>query len=143
VVRAAGRLADLDIGPDARALPLPSTGGPILFSVLTSEPDGVALPNERGLALDGHDAPHARLTAAISLLSEPDPTKPAQGGYEAGLIAEWLRWLHPDLSRTEARGLGERLRRLVRAARGNRSHGIAPEDAAGIARTILDAVARL
>jgi hypothetical protein len=46
----------LNIGRDAVLVPLPSTGGPTLFSVLTSERDGLALPDERGLALDGHDS---------------------------------------------------------------------------------------
>ncbi|MFG2039102.1 hypothetical protein [Dactylosporangium sp. NPDC048998] len=135
----------LDLSPDARVLPLPSTGGPALFSVLTSEHDGMALPNERGLALDGHDSPHSRLAAAISLLSSPDPAKPWQDKYEATLIAEWLRWLSISLSYPEAEGLGEQLRRLVHAARSaesGRGGGIAHEDAGDIARTILDAVTR-
>lgn len=135
----------LDIGPGAGLLPLPSTGGPALFSVLTAERNGLGLPNERSLALDGHDSPHSRLTAAISLLSPPDPNKPWQDRYEAGLIAEWLRWLTPHLGYTEASDLGERLQHLARAARGHGGHGdgISHESAEEIARTILDAVARL
>jgi hypothetical protein len=135
----------LDIRPDARVLPLPSTGGPVLFSVLTSERDSMALADERGLALDGHDSPLARLTAAIRLLSGPDGTKPWHDKYEATLVAEWLRWLRFDLGYSEAADLGERLRLLVRAAHhagSGRDGGISHEDAGQIARTILGAVMR-
>ena len=103
----------------------------------------MALPNERGLALDGHDSPHARLAAAISLLSGPDPSRPWQEGYEAVLIAEWLRWLSINLTYAKAKELAEQLRYLMHAARtaGPDNDGtISPGDAAQIARTILDAV---
>ncbi|MFU8849394.1 hypothetical protein ACNAW0_00135 [Micromonospora sp. SL1-18] len=133
----------LDISADAQVLPLPSAGGPVLFHVLTSEQNGMALPNERGLALDGHDSPHARLAAAISLLSGPDSSKPWRDRYEATLIAEWLRWLSINLDYAEAEELGEQLRHLVHAARtaGPDSDGtISHQDAAQIARMILDAV---
>jgi hypothetical protein len=66
----------LGIGADAHVRPLPAAGGPVLFDVVTSEQHGLSLPTERGLALDGHDSPHARLSTAIRLLSSPDPSKP-------------------------------------------------------------------
>jgi hypothetical protein len=133
----------LDILADARIVPLPAAGGPVLFHVLTSERNGMALPNERSLALDGHDSPHARPTTAISLLSSPDPSKPWRDRYETTLIAEWLRWLSIDLSYTEAKHLGEQLRHLAHTARtaGPDNDGtISHQDAAQIAQTILDAI---
>jgi hypothetical protein len=62
----------LGIGAEVKAVP--SVGGPVLFNVLTAEPDALAGPNERGLVLAGHDSPRARLSAAIRLLSDLDPS---------------------------------------------------------------------
>ncbi|MEV0569541.1 hypothetical protein [Dactylosporangium sp. NPDC050588] len=135
----------LDISSDAQVRPLPAAGGPVLFNVLTSEQNGMNLSDERGLALDGHDSPHARLATAIGLLSDRSPLRPGQDGYEAGLIAEWLRWLRTDLDRAGAVALGEQLRQMVLIARTDNPAGdrtVAPDDAARIAQTILDAIVR-
>ncbi|WP_327009776.1 hypothetical protein OHA72_22625 [Dactylosporangium sp. NBC_01737] len=134
----------LDIAADAQVRPLPNTG-PVLFDVLTSDRDGMHLANQRGLALDGHDSPHKRLAAAIILLSDRSLIETRQNGYEADLIAEWLRWLSTDLGHAGAMALGEQLRQLVIAARtanpaGDRTVPLA--DAARIAGTILKAVIR-
>ncbi|MEU8299732.1 hypothetical protein AB0C04_20965 [Micromonospora sp. NPDC048909] len=96
---------------------LPAPGEAALFEVLTSEPDGMSLPNARGLVLDGHEAPHARLSAAIMLLSHPDPAKPWLERHETQGTVEWLRWLGIDLSRARAEEIGLEVLRLVRAAR--------------------------
>lgn len=135
----------LNISADAQVRPLPASGGPVLFDVLTSERGEMDPANQRGLALDGHDSPHARLAAAISLLSDRSLITTRRNGYEAGLIAERLRWLSTDLDRAGAVALGEQLRQLVIAARtaspaGDRT--IAPADAVRIAELILKAVAR-
>ncbi|WP_432837872.1 hypothetical protein [Dactylosporangium sp. CA-092794] len=135
----------LDISADAQVRPLPASGGPVLFDVLTSERDEMEMPNQRGLALDGHDSPHARLAAAISLLSDRSLIETRQNGYEAAHIAEWLRWLSMDLDQAGAVALGEQLRQLVIAARTANPAGdrtVAPADAARIAETILKAVPR-
>lgn len=95
----------LDIAADAQNMPLPGTG-PSLFDVLTSDRDGIHPANQLGLALNGHDAPHRRLAAAIRLLSDRSLIETRQNGYEAGVITEWLRWLSPDLDQTSASALG-------------------------------------
>ena len=63
----------LGISEDAGVQVLPMNEGPALFKVLTSERESIAPSNALGLVLDGHDSPHARLSAAIMLLSGPDP----------------------------------------------------------------------
>jgi hypothetical protein len=71
--------------------------------------------------------------------------QPWQDGYEAGLIAEWLRWLSTDRDHAGAVALGEQLRHLVLAARAADPTGdrtVAPADAARIAQTILYAIRR-
>jgi len=105
----------LNIGLHARAVP--STGDPVLFEVHTSEPDTLAGPNERGLVLAGHDSAHARLSAAIRLLSTPDPSKPWLEGFETRMIVEWLRWVGMQLPHAPAQELGEELIAHVHAAR--------------------------
>jgi hypothetical protein len=68
-----------------------------------------------------------------------------QNGYEAGIIAEWLRWLSMDLDQASALALGEQLRRLVIAARTANpadDRTVLPADAARIAETILNAAFR-
>lgn len=133
----------LDISTDAEVRPLPADGRPVLFNILTSEHDGMELSTERGLALDGHDSPHTRLTTAIGLLSDRSPFNPGQDTYEAAIIAEWLRWLSIDLNRARALELGEQLRHLVLTARAaSADRTIAPGDAARIAHVILDAIVR-
>jgi hypothetical protein len=89
----------LAVSEEARVQELPAPGEAALFEVLASERGGISLPNARGLVLNGHDSPHARLTAAIMLLSSPDPAKPWLERYETEGIVEWLRWLGIDLSR--------------------------------------------
>lgn len=134
----------LDISAHAQVMPLPGTG-PALFDVLTSDRDGLHPANQRGLALDGHDAPHRRLAAAIRLLSDRSLIETRQNGYEAGIIAEWFRWLSMDLDRASASALGEQLRRLVIAARTANpadDRTVLPADAARIAETILNAALR-
>jgi hypothetical protein len=131
----------LGIGDHVRAVP--SRGGFALFDVVTSDPDDVSEPAERGLALDGHDSPHARLSAAIRLLSSPDPAKPWRESYEVDLIVEWLRWLGIELTHAKAAELGTELTRLVHAARSarpDRSNDISPETAARIAAALLGAI---
>lgn len=131
----------LGIGSEVRTVP--SGGGPALFDVLTGEPHALSRPAERGLVLDGHDSPHARLSAAIRLLSDPDPTKPWLERYEAELIAEWLRWLGIELTQGRAQELGTELTRLVHAHRsasfGN-DGGISPHIADRIAAAVLGEV---
>jgi hypothetical protein len=130
----------LNIGTHVRAVP--SIGEPALFEVHTSEPDTLAGPNERGLVLDGHDSAHARLSAAIRLLSTPDPSKPWLERYETGLIVEWLRWVGMQLPYTRAQDLGEELIAHVHAARSEDGAGghVTPESASHIAKTLLDAI---
>ncbi|GIH16089.1 hypothetical protein [Rugosimonospora africana] len=134
----------LGIGTEVRAIP--SIDGPALFNVLTAQPESLPGSNERGLVLDGHDSPHARLSAAIRLLSESDPARPWLEQYEAENIAEWMRWLGIELSRARAQELGAELTRLVDAARstaGSDSHGgIPPQAADHIAATLLAAITK-
>jgi hypothetical protein len=134
----------LSISEDARVQALPSNAGPALFEVLTSERDGMSLPNARGLVLDGHDSPHARLSAAMMLLSRPDPAKPWLERYETGGIAEWLRWLGTDCSRARAEEIGLELQRRVRAAHDAEPSdgGIPPHIAEHIAKEVLGAIAQ-
>lgn len=132
----------LNISEDAQVQVLPSASGSALFEVLTSETDGMALPNARGLALDGHDSPHARLAAAIMLLSAPDHAKPWLERYETSGIVEWLRWLGLGLGLARAQQIGIELQQLVRAARDRESDGVVPPLVAGrIAKQILNIVA--
>jgi hypothetical protein len=130
----------LDIGSDPRLHSLPSAGEPRLFDVLVARERDMSLPSERALALDGHDSPHARLTAAIHLLSGPDPSKSWQEGYESNLIAEWLRWLAIDLDFPAAEELGRQLRDLVRSSRSGHDGTVSQQDAAEIAITILNSI---
>jgi hypothetical protein len=133
----------LDLGADAMALPVPADTEPTLFTVLTSEPGALHPANERGLVLDGHDSPRARLATAITLLSEPDPSRPWLERYEIGLIVEWLRWLGIRTSFDEAVERGGRLLQLVRTTRDGQSIGnapIPPDIADHIAATILDGI---
>ncbi|GAA1031321.1 hypothetical protein GCM10009557_26300 [Virgisporangium ochraceum] len=131
----------LDLGPDPYVRSLPSAGGPHLFDVLVAREHDMSLPNERGLALDGHDSPHARLTAAILLLSRPDPSAPWRESYEANLIAEWLRWLAIGLDFAAAKPLGQQVQDLVRTRRPDPNTALSSQDASEIAKTILDAIA--
>lgn len=131
----------LDLGPDPYVHPLPSAGEPPLFDVLVAREHDMSLPNEQGLALDGHDSPNARLTAAIRLLSSPDPSEPWREGYESNLIAEWLRWLAIDLDFTAAKTLGQQIHDLVGSRRVSPDSPLSPQDASEIANTILAAIA--
>ncbi|MFF5081888.1 hypothetical protein ACFY36_32965 [Actinoplanes sp. NPDC000266] len=121
----------LAISEEAHVQALPATGEAALFEVLTSERNGISPPNARGLVLDGHDSPHARLSAAIRLLSAPDPAKPWLERYETEVLVEWLRWLGVDLSRAGAEEIGSEILRLVRAARATDTDGVVPPDVAG------------
>jgi hypothetical protein len=132
----------LDLGADPQVRPLPSAGGPPLFDVLVARGHDMPLPNERGLALDGHDSPHARLTAAIHLLSGPDPSKPWREGYESTLLAEWLRWTAIDLDFPAAEALGQQIRNRVRSSHSGQSGTVSQQEAAEIAGTIMDSVSR-
>lgn len=134
----------LSISEHACVQTLPSPDGPPLFDVLTSEREGMALPSARGLTLDGHDSPHARLSAAIMLLSRPDPAKPWLERYETEGIVEWLRWLGIELGRPRAEEIGMEMRRLVRAARDEEpsDRGIPPHIAGRVAKNVLAAIAQ-
>ena len=132
----------LDLGPDPEVRPLPSAGEPRLFEVLVARQHDMSLPNARGLVLDGHDSPHARLTAAIRLLSIPDPAKSWRESHESEGIAEWLRWLAIDLDFAAAAALGQQVQDLVRTRRSGQDETVSPEDAAEIAGEILNAIAR-
>jgi hypothetical protein len=76
--RASRVYVGLDISTDAEVRPLPADGRPVLFNILTSEQDGMELLTEGGLALDGHDSPHTRLTTAIGMLSDRSPFNPGR-----------------------------------------------------------------
>jgi hypothetical protein len=132
----------LAVSEEARVQELPAPGEAALFEVLASERGGISLPNARGLVLNGHDSPHARLTAAIMLLSSPDPAKPWLERYETEGIVEWLRWLGIDLSRARAEEIGLEVLRLVRSAReANASGGAISLDVADdIAARALHAI---
>jgi hypothetical protein len=130
----------LDLGADPQVHALPSAGEPRLFEVLVAHGHDMSLPNERGLALDGHDSPHARLAAALRLLSSSDPSKPWREGYEAGLIAEWLRWLTLDLDFAAAKSVGQQIQDLVRSRRSGQDGILSPRDASQIADTVLEAI---
>lgn len=108
---------------------------PPLSTVLALSPDELSTPHQRGLVLDGHDSPHARLTAAIRVRSVGEP-------YEISRIVEWLRWLGADLSFERAQALGAELADLVRAARdeGGRMADVSLERASEIARSILSQI---
>ncbi|MEU7753699.1 hypothetical protein [Micromonospora sp. NPDC049171] len=134
----------LSISERARVQTLPSHVGPALFDVLTSEREGMALPDARGLTLDGHDSPYARLSAAIMLLSRPDPAKPWLERCETEGIIEWLRWLGVELGRPRAEEIGTDIQRLVRVAHEEEPcvSGIPPHIAGRIARNVLAAIAQ-
>jgi len=57
------------------------------------------------------------LSAAIRLLSTPDPSKPWLEGFETRMIVEWLRWVGMQLPHAPAQELGEELIAHVHAAR--------------------------
>lgn len=132
----------LSISEESRVQALPSPGEMALFMALTSEREGMSLPNARGLVLDGHDSPRARLSAAIMLLSHPDPAKPWLEGYEVEGLVEWLRWLGIDLSRARAEEIGLEILRMVQAARDlpTSVSGIRPHVADHIAGVALSAI---
>ncbi|HEY0533459.1 MAG TPA: hypothetical protein VGD29_17860 [Actinoplanes sp.] len=97
-----------------RTVPLPTVAGHTLPPVLVSADGGdLSEADLFGLLLDGHDAPLARLAAAVKALPVPgygeDPP-------DLDKIVHWLRGLGGHVTLTEARACGEQIADRMRAA---------------------------
>jgi hypothetical protein len=137
-----GRASRVNVGLDigTHVAQVPDFEEPALMEVVASGPDMLSMPGQRGLILDGHDSPHARLTAAIRTLSASEPDDRGLERYEVGIIVEWLRWLGKDLSFDRAQTLGVELLEPIQAARAEATGGIAYERAKHLARRVLDQI---
>jgi hypothetical protein len=96
-----------------RTVPLPTVAGHTLPPVLVSADGELGAADVFGLLLDGHDAPLARLAAAIKALPVP--------GYgdippDLGKVVQWLRGLAGSVRLTEAQACGEQIADRMRAA---------------------------
>jgi hypothetical protein len=100
-----------DIG-DRRAS-LPTVAGHPLPPVLVSADTEITSAEEFGLILDGHDAPLARLAAAIKMLPVPgyDELPP-----DLVKVVQWLRGLGGNVRYADARECGEQIADRMRAA---------------------------
>jgi len=111
----AGYASRVHIGFDVsdRRMPLPTVAGHPLPPVLVSADGELAAADVFGLLLDGHDAPLARLAAAIKAMPVPgygeDPSDLAK-------IVHWLRGLGGSVTLTEAQACGEQIADRMRAA---------------------------
>jgi hypothetical protein len=109
-----------DVGD--RRVALPTVAGhplpPVLFSGDggeggDGEGDELSAADQFGLLLDGHDAPLARLAAAIKAIPVPGygDTSP-----DLDKIVHWLRGLGGNVRYTEAQACGEQIADRMRAA---------------------------
>jgi hypothetical protein len=101
-----------DVGDER--VSLPTVAGHPLPPVLVSADGGELTPDEQfGLLLDGHDAPLARLAAAIKVLPVP-----GYGDVPPHLAKTvlWLRGLGGDVRLAEAQACGEQIADRMRAA---------------------------
>jgi hypothetical protein len=111
-----GYASRVHIGFDVsdRRVSLPTVAGYTLPPVLVSADGGDLSPADLfGLVLDGHDAPLARLAAAIKAVPVPGygETPP-----DLGKVVQWLRGLGGSVSFTEAQACGEQIADRMRAA---------------------------
>jgi hypothetical protein len=100
-----------DVGDQTVALP--TVAGHPLPPVLVSDSAEITAAEQFGLLLDGHDAPLARLAAAIRMLPVPgyDETPP-----DLDKIVQWLRGLGGTVRYSEAQACGEQIADRMRAA---------------------------
>jgi hypothetical protein len=97
-----------------RTIALPTVAGHTLPPVLVSgDGDDLSAADQFGLLLDGHDAPLARLAAAIKAMPVPGygDTSP-----DLDKIVHWLRGLGGNVRYTEAQACGEQIADRMRAA---------------------------
>jgi hypothetical protein len=102
-----------DLGDRTQTVSLPTVAGHTLPPVLVVDGGELSAADQFGLLLDGHDAPLARLAAAIKALPVPgyDET-PA----DLDKIVHWLRGLGGSVRYTEAQACGEQIADRMRAA---------------------------
>jgi hypothetical protein len=100
-----------DVGDQVASLPV--VAGHPLPPVLISPDVQLSPTEELGLILDGHDAPLARLAAAVRMLPVP-----GYGDQPPDLrkIVEWLRGLGGSVRYADARECGEQIADRMRAA---------------------------
>jgi hypothetical protein len=111
-----GYASRVHIGFDVsdRTVSLPTVAGHTLPPVLVSgDGDDLSAADRFGLILDGHDAPLARLAAAIKAVPVPGygDTPP-----DLEKVIQWLRGLGGSVRLTEARACGEQIADRMRAA---------------------------
>jgi hypothetical protein len=124
-----------DVGDEVATLP--TVAGHPLPPVLVSPEAELTSAEEFGLILDGHDAPLARLAAAIKVLPVP--------GYgdlppDMAKVIQWLRGLGGNVSYSDAQSCGEQIADRMRAAGDYAGAPIADQLALEIA---VDALERL
>jgi hypothetical protein len=106
----------IDLGPHRTAL-TGSPSYPLAPAIL--ETDAPLDPaDELGLILDEHDAPLARLAAAITVLRR-QPSAPSV--FDINAVGQWLRWLGPDVTRERAVALAQDMAQQLWASRTDNS----------------------
>jgi hypothetical protein len=110
-----GYASRVSIGFDVgdKVVPLPTVAGHPLPPVLVSDSGDLTTVEEFGLLLDGHDAPLARLAAAIKMIAVP-----GYGENPADLdrLVQWLRGLGGSIRLPEAQACGAQIADRMRAA---------------------------
>lgn len=89
---------------------------PLPAFVVASD-ETLSRPTELGLILDGHDAPLARLAAAVKVLSAPVEDGPWPRPYYVHLVVEWLRGLTGHVRLAQAEAFGKEMADRMTAAR--------------------------
>lgn len=110
-----GYASRVHIGFDVsdRTVPLPTVAGHALPPVLVAGDEELSAAEQFGLLLDGHDAPLARLAAAVKAVAVPGygDTTP-----DLDKIVHWLRGLGGGVRYAEAQACGEQIADRMRAA---------------------------
>jgi hypothetical protein len=96
-----------------QTISLPTVAGHVLPPVLVGGDGELSADDQFGLLLDGHDAPLARLSAAIKALPVPGYDEAPE---DLDKIVQWLRGLGGSVSYTEAQASGEQIADRMRAA---------------------------